>query len=283
VRIRSACFDRDGEVVILAQEDGAASIWQVEAGLRLLSLRGHGGAVTAALFLPAGRRALTTSVDGTVAVWDADGTAHRFAGHDGAAMCAAASPVGARVVSGGDDRLVRVWDARTGAEEARLAAHRATVLAVAIDAEASVVSGDEDGVLELWDPDGEVDAEVEIDGTIWNVAIAPSGDRLLFAGGLDAYLWAPGEPPRAIRPEGGPIYGVAWAPDGRIAVSAGAAVTILDPSGERELARFEGHEAAINHVAFGAAGRYLVSASDDGSAIVWGSGAGQLVRRLTPE
>jgi WD40 repeat protein len=63
-------FSADGSFVVTAGRDGTARVWRAEGGEAIATLRGHGNAVDAAAFLPAGRRVVTAGADGTLRVWD---------------------------------------------------------------------------------------------------------------------------------------------------------------------------------------------------------------------
>jgi RNA polymerase sigma factor (sigma-70 family) len=63
---------------------------------------------------------------------------------------------------------------------------------------------------------------------------------------------------------------VACSPDGRtLAVAAGPSIRLIDVRADRELARFKGHRADVQAMAFTRDGKALVSASADSTAIVW--------------
>lgn len=64
--------------------------------------------------------------------------------------------------------------------------------------------------------------------------------------------------------------GIAFSPDGRLLAAADAnRVKLWDVSARRELAGFEGHRGIVTSVAFGPDGTALVSAAEDGTALIW--------------
>ncbi|HLT01578.1 MAG TPA: hypothetical protein VK001_05335, partial [Geminicoccaceae bacterium] len=85
----------------------------------------------------------------------------------------------------------------------------------------------------------------------------------------------------ALDEHGGPIKGVAVAPDGERALTASFDYSIIlwDLPEEKALAHLYGHEAAVNDVAF-LPGERAVSASDDGTVGLWDLAAGELITRL---
>ena len=79
-------------------------------------LSGHTDLVTSATFSPSGRRALTTSRDGTARVWDtATGRQVRILQRQAAAISEASfSPNGRLILTKSETDTVRVWNAATG-------------------------------------------------------------------------------------------------------------------------------------------------------------------------
>jgi cytochrome c len=85
----------------------------------------------------------------------------------------------------------------------------------------------------------------------------------------------------ALDEHGGPVKGVAVAPDGQRALTASFDYSIIlwDLPEERPLGHLYGHEAAVNDVAF-APGERALSASDDGTIGLWDLGRQELIKRL---
>ena len=101
---------------------------------------------------------------------------------------------------------------------------------------------------------------------------------------LAAALAAPGAPAAAqtaLDEHGGPVKGVAVAPDGEHALTASFDYSIIlwDLPKEAAIAHLYGHDAAVNDVVF-LPGERALSASDDGSIGLWDLARGQLVTRL---
>jgi cytochrome c len=85
----------------------------------------------------------------------------------------------------------------------------------------------------------------------------------------------------ALNEHGGPVKGVAVAPDGEHALTASFDYSIIlwDLSKETALAHLYGHEAAVNDVVF-LPGERALSASDDGTVGLWDLQAQKLITRL---
>jgi WD40 repeat protein len=69
--LSAVTFSRDGRLLLVGGEDGAARIYDPTSGKELFALRGHHGPVTSVAFAPNGHRAVTGGLDGTARFWDA--------------------------------------------------------------------------------------------------------------------------------------------------------------------------------------------------------------------
>ena len=76
---RRARFSPDGKRIVTGSWDNSAKIWNVETGRAELKLIGHGGYVNSAEFSPDGKWILTASDDRTARIWDAKTGACPFA------------------------------------------------------------------------------------------------------------------------------------------------------------------------------------------------------------
>ena len=85
-------------------------------GQRLLTLSGHGGAVTSVAFSPSGQTLISGSTDKSIKLWDAgSGQSLRTMSGDSETVSSVAfTPNGKRIVSGSFDRAILIWDANSG-------------------------------------------------------------------------------------------------------------------------------------------------------------------------
>jgi WD40 repeat protein len=112
-------FSPDGRLLAGASENntqapkpgGAVTVWDVETGQQVVTLRGHTNQVNGVAFSPDGRRLISGSSDGTVRVWEL-ATGHTtliLRGHKDGVRCVAFSPDGRRIASS-DGKETRIWD-----------------------------------------------------------------------------------------------------------------------------------------------------------------------------
>jgi WD40 repeat protein len=113
-KVKVAAFARNGHVLYLVSESGAASAWDADTGERFWS----------------------TPVSAEV-------------GH----TCLDVSPVGHRLATGGPNDSVLVLDAANGAELAALRGHRGSVTAVRFSPDGRRLASYASSELKLWDPD----------------------------------------------------------------------------------------------------------------------------------
>jgi WD40 repeat protein len=69
--VLAVAFSRDGRRLASAGWEQAVKVWEPEEGQEVLTLRGHGGAVTGVAFGKDDAFLATGSADTTVKLWDA--------------------------------------------------------------------------------------------------------------------------------------------------------------------------------------------------------------------
>ncbi|AKT37420.1 WD40 repeat domain-containing serine/threonine protein kinase [Chondromyces crocatus] len=103
-------FARGGELLLGLTGLATILVWDVKAGSLRHELRGHAGVVTNTHASADGNTVVSTSVDGTVRVWDlATRRAQILRGHAGTVHDARILPDGRGFVSVGQDGTVRLW------------------------------------------------------------------------------------------------------------------------------------------------------------------------------
>jgi WD40 repeat protein len=277
--IHALAFSPDGRFALsgggdpaghLTAEAFALRLWDVGAGKELRRLTGHEAPVWSATFSADGMYALSGAglfaagigdvkpVDCTLRLWDvaAGAELRRFAGHTGPVRGVAFLPTG-HPLSCGEDGTVRAWDVKTGQELGRITAPVPLhCLALSPDGGLALAGG-ADGIARLW--------------------------RL--EGGRELACFDHGE---------GPVTAVAFAPDGRRALTAGCRpraagaasksmewfLRLWDVGQGTAVRSFPGHTHPIRGVAFGPDGRWAVSGAFDGGVRLWDVNAGKEARGL---
>ena len=285
-------FDPDGRRVLTYEFTGAcaARLWNVDdADAPPVTMQGHTQAILTSRLSRDGGRVVTGSRDNTVKVWDAATGALilDFARHRGAVRDVAFSEDGTSVVSMSADRTARVWDTTTGVERAVFAVPDLRSAAIAPDASVVVTATtsdlkvwrvrDTDLVLELPHPDTiPLAAAFSPDGRL----IATEDRRQIVR------LWdrATGALVRELREfdlgdDSRRYWGasqrdqrkvLSFDPAGaRLAAPVGDRVAVWEVASGQRVAMLAGHADLVSSARFSSDGAALISASQEGGAIVW--------------
>jgi len=271
-------FSPDGHANVTCSGDNTARLWTSDGQL-VKELRGHTKPLTRAIFSPDSKFVVTASADNSVRVWDSlDGKLiTEFRGHSQAVNDVEFSPDGQFIVTADDDQTARLWPFHPG--------------------ERGMGS-----TIESWDHSA----------AVTSVATSPDGSEMA-ATTRDGKLWLDGVGLQRSMPlsylvdRSAKVADVRFSPDGKsIATTRGAAGVIYNidalhvfvdssrsefiyqaapPPGEKkpsepDSVKLEGHTGDINSIAFSPDGRFVVTASADGTARVWEAATGKSVGEL---
>jgi WD40 repeat protein len=251
----------------------------------LRTLEGHSHFVYGVAVTPDGKRAVSTSSDHTLKVWDLDtGRALRtLEGHSASVHGVAVTRDGKRAVSASDDKTLKVWDLETGHALRTLEGHSEWVYGVAVKPDGKrAVSASGDETLKVWDlATGRALCTLKGHyGSVFGVAVTPDGKRAVSASGdetLKVWDLATGRALCTLEGHSADVHGVAVTPDGKRAVSASGDNTlkVWDLETGRALRTLEGHSASVWAVAVTPDGKRAVSASVDKTLKVWDLATGR--------
>ena len=229
-----------------------------------MTLKGHQGAITSAVFSSDGQRLVTTSADKTARVWDLAnaGAAIRPLERTNFSQVARFSPDGL-LIALAQGNSVRLWDADTGRLIRKLPVGDGggSIRSVAFSPTDNRLlpvgyGGDPDvSYVELWD----IDAGTEL-------------ARLAAAANLPEL--------RKLNVEARAVGAFAFSPDGKYLIAGFGSKNNIRPSSanplivweigtRRLIRRLDGHKGYCLSLDFSRDGRLLASGSRDGTAILW--------------
>jgi WD40 repeat protein len=288
----------DGE-----SEDRFIHLTDAVTGKELTKLKGHKHGILSVAYSPDGKYLASGNNSEPIYLWDvAAGKVVRPIQHQQAGMCLKFAPDGKTLAGAASDGSVHLWDVASGKELAALTGYHGWIngLAFAPDGQTLALAGADSQILHRWDvaTARALDAGAGHQGQVYALAFAPDGKRLASAGGdwhhndRSIHLWDPatGQEVRQLTGHAGRVYCVQFSPDGKRLVSGGdkeEGFRVWDVAAGKELPAWkrktreldaQSIEARVSAVAFSRDGKWLVSAHDQGTVLLWDAATATEVR-----
>ncbi|HEY5096179.1 MAG TPA: WD40 repeat domain-containing protein [Candidatus Eremiobacteraceae bacterium] len=244
-----------------ASSDGSAKLWRT-SGQLIHEFRDQGDLITALAFDPSGRYLATVGRDGSAKLHDLAGITpssdpppiamrdqrDQLEGHAGRVNSVVFSHDGKRILTSGSDGKVKIWNVQGGAM--MLAWNGSTPGVSANDA--------------LFGPDDRIVAACAADGSlgVWD---SKTGDQI----GSSSVT------------SKSPLVRLAISPDGK-RVAAGAidgTIIVFDIGAKSKIESHDQH-GAIDAIGFDSSGGRVLSASEDGSAVILDAASGAVQKTL---
>jgi WD40 repeat protein len=257
--------------IATAGADGSAKLWDTSGNL-IHAFTDQAGVISSLAFDPTGRYLATAGADGSVKIRDLQGVSPKAArapleldGHTRRINALAYSHDGARLATASGDGYIKLWQSSNGKMLRQLhvdgvGPYQVNDVAFTPN-NALVVAAASDGALRIWNSAG--------GDLVWDSSAKPAPSGSVSTPSATATV-APRLPTLlhvSVAPNGKSI--AVGAVDGSVAVYN---VSATPPA--RLWSRSDSH-GAINAVSFDAAGRYVLTASDDGSARIFDANTGE--------
>ncbi len=246
---------------------------------------GHTAAVLAVDVSPDSSLIASASIDGTIKLWQRDGTeVATLKSHKGAVRAIDFSFDGQMLVSVGEDGMIKLWKLG-GTLVKSFKAHTASIWGVAFSPDGQfIASASWDRTVKLWQSDGTLLNTFQgYEMGFFGITFSPDG-QILAAGNGDTTIklwkrnpsgWQNAQPLQPLLGHTAWVLKVAFTPDGQTIASASEDKTIKlwkrdSKNGSyREYKTLKGHTAGIWGVALSADGQTIASASLDKTIKLW--------------
>ncbi len=154
----------------------------------LVIRQGHKSAINMVKYSPTGKHIYSASEDKSIKMWDVSTgiDVNTLNAHEAGVITIDLSDDGKLLVSGDQNGTIILWDAITGEVKTKIeAAHDGAANTAKLSKDLTkIISGGDDEMLRIWSIEGDsVGAVTGFSAPIKNLAISPSGDRIVTGGG----------------------------------------------------------------------------------------------------
>ena len=249
-------LSNDGQLIITGSYDSQIRIWSIAEKKIVRVLKGHQGTVWTVNISSDNKKIVSAGDDNTIRIWDVESSnlLHELKGHKRIVWAAKFSPDVKTIVSGSFDFTVKTWDVESGKLTRDNTQHSETVVDVAFSHNGKLLATtSDDKTIRIWNTStGELIRTMKVAEHVQAVAFSPD-DKRLMTGGRDK-----------------PMIGEFlqnFIGDSKL--NKGVSARLWDVETGKLLQTFEEHENDVQDVAYSHNGKYVATASADGTVMIW--------------
>jgi WD40 repeat protein len=246
-------------------------------------LKGHKAGVKTVIFSPDGELIASGSDDGTIKLWQRNGTLIKTLSNLGNVFSVRFSPDGKILASGSNDGTIKLWQ-RDG-KFLKILTRDNSIYTFNFSPKAEILaSGGRDGKIKLWSSNGKLIQTINgHTGSIYTISFSPNGE-MIASGSNDGTikLWRrDGTFITTLVGHQGSVNTLSFSPDDKIIASGSKDNTVKLWNLKGKLIKtLNGHNAEINSINFSPDGKIIASGSGDKTIKLW-KRDGTLIKTLT--
>lgn len=274
--VNAAIFSANGKRVLTASRDSTAKLWTPGKTPSTITFPHH-GAVNTAVFSPTdSTKILTASTDDTARLWSSQGQRLRTFAHHGNVRTAEFAADGQQILTASQDGTARLW--KLNGDTVATFSHRGPVNAAIFSPKAGmrILTVSADSTANLWQRNGTLITSLPHENRVRFALYSPDGRYFFTAAGKLAKLWDAKGKLVANLEHRFTVTAAAFSLDNAYLLTATSegspeeeeSAVLWNLKGKR-LVNFGGHRQQVNAIAFSPEGRRFVTASTDGSAMIW--------------
>lgn len=282
--VTSMVYSPDGMYAASGAEDTSIIIWDTRDSTAKYRVDGHQDSVSALAFSRDNTILASASYDEEIVLWwVSSGQEYKRLSPEMSIHALVYTPDGSKLIAGASDGSLFVYDTENYELRTTLRQNQAVVTFIIFSSDGRLMAtGGTESVCYIWET-ATLESNVPLRrleghrGMVCDAAFAPNANgswRILTASDdSTSRVWnaLTGEALVIFREHAGPVWTVAFSPDGKLVASGSSDSTIkvFDSYSGHRIYSFDKHESMINAVEFSTDGRLLLSASSDKTARLW--------------